>query len=211
MGDFNDILSNEEKRSRDDHPPWRIRGFREAIQDCNLIDIPLQGYPFTWIRRRGKPDMVEEKLDRAMATQRWIDLFPNSKLSNLIADRSNHSPILLSLIDRDNRNVKRPFRFENAWLKENELQNVVTSSWRRDEELEVLEKLNQCREDLERWGKQMRLRFKKDIDQCRVELEALREDEAFHEEYTTIRNKMSLLLSQEDAFWRQRAKVHWLQ
>ncbi|MCI26034.1 endonuclease/exonuclease/phosphatase family protein [Trifolium medium] len=68
MGDFNDILSNDEKKSRVDHPPWRIRGFREAIQECNLVDIPLQGYPFTWIWRRGEPDMVEEKLDRALAT-----------------------------------------------------------------------------------------------------------------------------------------------
>jgi len=26
IGDFNDILSNEEKRGQVTHPPWRIRG-----------------------------------------------------------------------------------------------------------------------------------------------------------------------------------------
>jgi exonuclease III len=68
MGDFNDILSNEEKRSGVDHPLWRIRGFRDAVQDSNLVDIPLIGYPFTWVKGRGRHDMKEERLDRAMAT-----------------------------------------------------------------------------------------------------------------------------------------------
>jgi hypothetical protein len=27
LGDFNDILSNDEKISTTDHPPWRIQGF----------------------------------------------------------------------------------------------------------------------------------------------------------------------------------------
>jgi hypothetical protein len=96
-------------------------------------------------------------------------------------------------------------------LEENDLQNVVTRAWRREEGGEVLEKLNQIREDLEKWGRQMRSRFKKDIEQCRNELETMRGAGAFHEEYITTRNKMSSLLAQEDAFWRQRAKIHWLQ
>jgi len=61
MGDFNDLLSNDEKRSRVVHPPWRIRGFREAVQESNLIDIPLIGYPFTWVKGRGGRDYKEEK------------------------------------------------------------------------------------------------------------------------------------------------------
>jgi hypothetical protein len=68
MGDFNDLLSNDEKRSKVDHPPWRIRGFRDAVQDSNLVDLPLIGYPFTWVKGRGGEDMKEERLDRAMVT-----------------------------------------------------------------------------------------------------------------------------------------------
>jgi hypothetical protein len=45
MGDFNDLLSNEDKRSRVDHPPWRIMGFREAVHDNGLIDLRFSGYP----------------------------------------------------------------------------------------------------------------------------------------------------------------------
>lgn len=39
--------------------------------------------------------MVKERLDRALATPNWMDLFPNVKLVDLIASHSDHNPILL--------------------------------------------------------------------------------------------------------------------
>jgi hypothetical protein len=68
----------------------------------------------------------EERMDRAMATQNWLDLFPNVNLTNLIADRSDHSLILLNLVKRQRNNFKRSFKFENAWLEEEGLEKVVT-------------------------------------------------------------------------------------
>lgn len=53
---------------RVEHPDWLLRGFRETVDHCNLLDLPLTGYPFTWVRRKGKIDAIEEKLDRAMVT-----------------------------------------------------------------------------------------------------------------------------------------------
>ncbi|MCI33897.1 endonuclease/exonuclease/phosphatase family protein, partial [Trifolium medium] len=69
MGDFNDLLSNDEKRSSVEHLPWRIRGFRSAFQDSNFVDLSLIGYQFTWIRSRCSNEVKEERLDRAMVTQ----------------------------------------------------------------------------------------------------------------------------------------------
>ncbi|MCH83167.1 endonuclease/exonuclease/phosphatase family protein [Trifolium medium] len=65
IGDFNDILSLDEKRGRTDRPEWLIHGFREAVTDAGLIDIELTGYPFTWFKSLGTARAVEEKLDRA--------------------------------------------------------------------------------------------------------------------------------------------------
>lgn len=53
MGDFNDMLSVEDKWGNTDHPDALIQGFRDAIEDCQLTDIPLEGYPNTWERGRG--------------------------------------------------------------------------------------------------------------------------------------------------------------
>jgi hypothetical protein len=41
IGDFNDILSANEKKGRVDRPNWLIKGFREAVTDAGLVDIPM--------------------------------------------------------------------------------------------------------------------------------------------------------------------------
>jgi len=99
MGDFNDILSNEDKWSQIEHPPWRIRGFWKAVIDCTLVDIPMTGYQFTWSKGRDVNGRTKERIDWAMATQDWLYLFPNATLTNLIADRLYHSPIILHFIN----------------------------------------------------------------------------------------------------------------
>lgn len=52
LGDFNDLLNVEDKIGRVDHPQWLFDGFRSAVGDCNLVDLHLEGYPFTWWRSR---------------------------------------------------------------------------------------------------------------------------------------------------------------
>lgn len=47
LGNFNDILDSGDKSGRSPHPPWLMRGFHEAVHDCNLSDVPLEGYPYT--------------------------------------------------------------------------------------------------------------------------------------------------------------------
>lgn len=84
QGDFNDILSQDEKHGPVEHPEWLIQGFREVVTNCGLRDLPLLGYPFTWGKSIGKPNAVEERLDRALATSVWFDIFPNARLSNML-------------------------------------------------------------------------------------------------------------------------------
>lgn len=83
------------KKGVHDQPNWLINGFREAVRDCELIDLPLEGYPYTWSKRMGTVHAVEERLDRALATNAWLHLFPQAKLSNLRPSSSDHTPILL--------------------------------------------------------------------------------------------------------------------
>lgn len=68
IGDFNDLLAHEEKRGRVQHPQWLIDGFRNVTLDCDLSDISLEGYQFTWSKGMGTISGVEERLDRAMVT-----------------------------------------------------------------------------------------------------------------------------------------------
>ncbi|PNX96248.1 endonuclease/exonuclease/phosphatase family protein, partial [Trifolium pratense] len=126
IGDFNDILSVNEKKGRNERPNWLIDGFRKAIIDAGLSDVHMEGYPFTWFKSLGTPRAVEEKLDRALANGSWFQMFPYAKVENLVAPASDHYPILL---DRDpavrSCRPQRKFKFENAWCLESGLDDVV--------------------------------------------------------------------------------------
>lgn len=88
LGDFNDIMDASEKRGRTVHSNWLINGFRQAILDSGLVDVPVEEYPFTWFNSLGTPCVVKERLDRALANSSWFHLFPNATLENLAAPYS---------------------------------------------------------------------------------------------------------------------------
>jgi hypothetical protein len=85
MRDFNDILVMEDKRGNVPHPNWLLNGFRQAISDCDLIDVAMQGHAYTWARKLGHEDVVEERLDRTLVNQSWMNLFPHCTLQNLVS------------------------------------------------------------------------------------------------------------------------------
>lgn len=126
IGDYNDILSDEEKKGRSERAPWLIRGFRQAMIDAGLIDLQMNGYEFTWFKSLGTVRAVEEKLDRALVNSSWCNLFPAAALEFLTTTSSDHYPLLLSckLSEIVHRNSQR-FKFENAWLAEPDFRDQV--------------------------------------------------------------------------------------
>ncbi|XP_075507434.1 uncharacterized protein LOC142544260 [Primulina tabacum] len=181
IGDYNDMLSTEDKKGRVIHPQWLLRGFREAIDDCNLTDIPLNGHQFTWKRSRGSDNFVEERIDQAMGTPTWAEKFPMARLRNLNAPVSGHSPILLETEVREIAAVhkKRLNPVRRCW---NHGGKIVDGNFRA--------KIRKCKEQLEK------LRDKHDEDSIT--------------EYKDINEQLAALLWQEEDYWRQRAKQYWL-
>ena len=81
LGDFNEILSNDEKRGGVDRPQQAMDKFRDALCDFSLMDIGFEGDIFTW-RNHGKTlnTYIFERLDRATANPVWCDLFPSFRV-----------------------------------------------------------------------------------------------------------------------------------
>ncbi|XP_075485321.1 uncharacterized protein LOC142525036 [Primulina tabacum] len=141
IGNYKDMLSTEDNRGRVTHPQWLLRGFREAIDDCNLTDIPLNGHQFTWERSRDSDNFVEERIDRAMGTPTWAEKFPMARLRNLNAPVSDHSPILLETEVREIAVHKQRFRFENRWLRKPDLNSIMEDFWERNKKIDVIRSL----------------------------------------------------------------------
>ncbi|KAJ4825000.1 hypothetical protein Tsubulata_028177 [Turnera subulata] len=73
-GDFNAILSADEIRGTTTSIRRGCRRFRGCVDSCQLEDLGFQGPKYTW--RRG---LVWERLDRALASQSWLQAFPSSQ------------------------------------------------------------------------------------------------------------------------------------
>ncbi|GAU35928.1 hypothetical protein TSUD_69610 [Trifolium subterraneum] len=177
IGDFNDLLSQADKKGIHPHPNSLCMGFRQAVSDCDLTDIPIEGHLFTWIKSR------------------------------------DHSPILLQCKPIIRTQINHSFRFENSWLKEPNLEDVVIEGWGGRENLEVVDRVSICANKLQRWGKTKRIRFKEEIDECVRRMNELRgnQDEEGSMQYQELSERHATLLIQEEGYWIQRVKMHWLQ
>ena len=126
IGDFNNLLNEAEKRGKSDHPPCLYHGFRSVLSDYSLQDLLLEGHSYTWARSKGAPWAIEEWLDTALVSTSWMSMFSEARLRNQVAAVSDHTPLELNTGGRRRR---RPFRFENKWLREPDLDKIVLESW----------------------------------------------------------------------------------
>ncbi|KAL8464398.1 hypothetical protein ACS0TY_034068 [Phlomoides rotata] len=209
IGDFNDILHNNEKRGRVSHPLHLLRGFRDAVNSCGIWDVEMTGYPFTWSRGRGSSSFVEERLDRAMGNALWHEMFPSARLSSLVSPTSDHCLILLDMAPIVIRRRFKSFRFENKWLEERDLPEVVSRSWQGFRDFEVDKRLLATSEMLDVWGKHVHYAFKnnkKDLE-CIIKRLQGRVDSESVTRYDEAKRRLAELLIREDIHWKQRTKV----
>ena len=113
VGDFNDILSCEEKWGGNRPVASRIREFRDCLNDCNMIDMGFSGPKFTWSNCHDISSLIMERLDRVVANTDWRLLYPDASVTHLPRTHSDHCPLLLTLCPINSCSFPRPFRFEN--------------------------------------------------------------------------------------------------
>lgn len=97
IGDFNDMMFAHEKVGRRRHPRFLLEGFSETVNECGLRDLGFVGNQFTWERSRGSAAWVQERLDRGLSNQGWMDLFPSAEVKVLDISTSNHFSLFLQL------------------------------------------------------------------------------------------------------------------
>ncbi|KAH9754586.1 reverse transcriptase domain-containing protein [Citrus sinensis] len=184
LGDFNDLLFNYEKRGSRAHPNWKLRGFREAVDDA----------------------------DRAFANTAWCGLFPKAKVWSVEATCSDHLPIFVDPNPSGFTPRHPRFRFENVWLRESECEDVIQRSWSSSAGFPIQHKLAICGGDLSIWGGKLCRDFRKRIVECKHQMALLRgrRDQEGLEAFTEARKQYNELLHSHEVYWKQRAKSLWL-
>ncbi|GKB05354.1 putative RNA-directed DNA polymerase, eukaryota, reverse transcriptase zinc-binding domain protein [Tanacetum coccineum] len=131
MGDFNEVREVSE-RYGSIFKEKQADIFNEFINNSSLIEIPLDGFKFTWTDKWGSK---MSKLDRFLVSESFFESFPQISGVVLVKGIPDHRPILLreNVVDYG----PTPFRFFHSWLEMEGFHNLVTSTWKNDGILEV--------------------------------------------------------------------------
>nr|XP_009624556.1 uncharacterized protein LOC104115591 [Nicotiana tomentosiformis] len=94
-GDFNVILSEEEKIGGLPVYPSEYEDFTFCVNSSGLIDLGYEESPFTWWNGRPNAECIFKWLDRILVNLPFQNLFSSIEMEHLIRTGSDHAPLLM--------------------------------------------------------------------------------------------------------------------
>lgn len=189
--------------------------FQEALDSAELLDLGCFGAPYTW-----KGGEVRCRLDRAVASPAWLDLFSASRVLNLPPIHGDHVPLLLGVFDATPLQcIRRPsrFYFESFWTKHEGCKDVVAVGWAQGvlgvPMYQTMSKIVNTRMTLNYWQRVTFGSRRKEVEQIRGRLQQLMSlplSSNNLEEHAALLMKLEGLLEAEHLYWKQRSKITWL-
>ncbi|OMO84106.1 Endonuclease/exonuclease/phosphatase [Corchorus olitorius] len=156
LGDFNQVLSPEDKISDTSCSLSGADEFRSCLDKCKVTEVTNKGIHFTWSNRREKGQCTWERLDRAFANAEWFQTFGNAVSTNLPISVSDHSPLWVQFERRDTFR-KRPYRFEMMWTTNPQCEEIIRKSWNQvvsgSAAYKVVQKVKFARDELKNWNR----------------------------------------------------------
>lgn len=84
------------------------------------------GHWFTWERENLPTTNIQERLDRSVANDQWMSLFPTKTVRHLSHTLSNHCPLLIRLNNGEVKRGQRDFKFKAWRYLEDTFEEVVS-------------------------------------------------------------------------------------
>ncbi|KAK4384289.1 hypothetical protein Sango_3075800 [Sesamum angolense] len=107
-GDFNAVIDDSEVCGR---AADTMVEFRNCIPDTGLVLLPFTGCPYTWHNCSEGIRNLWKRLDRMLVNAAWLDAWPGSSYISALPSTSDHSPLILTCMDRNADHAV--FRFDN--------------------------------------------------------------------------------------------------
>lgn len=99
--------------------------FTNCIEEFKLIDPPLTGGNFTWIKSYNH--VATSRLDRSLLSDEWDDEYKAIKQIVIPRVSSDHVPLLLQCGDWKKSNSY--FKFESLWLEVDGFTDMLKEWW----------------------------------------------------------------------------------
>ncbi|XP_038688673.1 uncharacterized protein LOC119987842 [Tripterygium wilfordii] len=213
-GDFNSVVSSDEVSSNRHQVHKRCAGFVNWIFDQGLIDMGFSGPIYTWSRGSRECILKGTRLDRAICSGGWKEMFPTASIVHLPKHHSDHSPILIRFQEQDCDNCIKSFRFQAAWLTHPDFQRLVRQVW--DGGQSVLENNSNIATALTGWNRntfgniyhrKKRLWARIGGIQTRM---AVSPSWRLQKLESKLRKELDVVLFQEELLWYQQSRENWI-
>jgi hypothetical protein len=156
LGDFNEVQWDFEHLPARHRPDRQMAEFCEILAHCDLHDLGLSSLPWTYDNMQKGSKNVRVRLDRAVASLEWTQLFPSAWVQHIVSSRSDHCPILLELDKGVSNKVCRIFRYEIMWEREESLHGEIAMAWESVGQVQTLRDvshaLTKVRTSLKQWS-----------------------------------------------------------
>ncbi|KAK2635601.1 hypothetical protein Ddye_030393 [Dipteronia dyeriana] len=222
MGDFNEIISEDDKLGGPPQNRLMMENFKEALEYCGFEDVGFRGPIFTWCNRRNGVDSMQERLDRGLCNIEWKRIFSRAFVQHLEFWHSDHRALLIDLSGPSNswRNKgdgrRNRFHFEACWAEKDKCRCLIERSWivsnGRDDLSDAVSNIFNCAKLLNEWNQVCRRNMVRDIHIKQNEL-LLATNLIIDESWNHIRmieSQLDSLLRCEEIYWKQRARTDWL-
>ncbi|XP_062028816.1 uncharacterized protein LOC133744789 [Rosa rugosa] len=217
VGDFNELVSNDEKEGG---IPWhwnRIRYLKNFMDRHGLFDLSFTGPKFTWENcKEEAEEIIRERLDRAIGNADWLCSWPDSFVHHEPRVGSDHCPLVIYTYPRLPKGPK-PFRFEASWAEDPECEEIVTGSWKSDRNSDPIvlwdSNLSSCRKNMIKWSRKKYPNNKSVIEALNRELSAIQNGPILSDSggrVNEIIRDLGEAWKLEESFWKQRSRVNWL-
>ncbi|XP_074298560.1 uncharacterized protein LOC141629460 [Silene latifolia] len=123
MGDFNNVLAMNE-RVGSVVTASEMKGFQDCVDECGIMDLPLEYAFFTWTNKQKPGSMVFSRINIAMANDEWLNVYPDTSTVFHPEGLFNHCPCTITLCPTVERK-KGSFKYFNIWSKDPEFMAIV--------------------------------------------------------------------------------------
>lgn len=124
VGDFN-LLRKPDNRNKPGGNVNEMLLFNEAINALGLVELPLYGKKYTWTNKQPSP--LLERLDWFFTSSSWTTAYPDTFVSTLIMQTSDHWPCNITVSASIPRG--QVFRFENYWMQHPSFLQIAQQGW----------------------------------------------------------------------------------
>ncbi|XP_040991189.1 uncharacterized protein LOC121238375 [Juglans microcarpa x Juglans regia] len=156
-GDFNIIVSDEERQGGRPRPLVAMEEFNFWIHSCGLLELKYLGKRFSWCNGHVGRDRSWARLDRSLVVQNFVQAFPDSFMRYLPRTSSDHALMVISLEKNVAKYGPSPFQFQQIWVDHVDFPRCVREVWDQPEArsglLKLAVKLKKLKVALKGWNK----------------------------------------------------------